>query len=482
MDDDPGLPDESSSQPPQPPETAHPGGPGPAPGWDTGPWPGGADGAGWGGSTGWGGSSSRSDWGSPFNPTDQPPPNRWEHPYQPWSAPSGYPAGFSGFDTTAYPPPPPPATSRRSSLLLAVVAAGVTVALASGAIGAGIGFALRPSATTPRSNAPSTAPGASSPSSGSNGGGLSLAQIEAAVDPGLVDVVNTLVGQQNTAEGTGIILDRSGDILTNNHVIESETSLTVQIDARGPTYAATVLGYDASDDVAVMRIDNPPSGLKGAPLGDSSKVNVGDSVVTIGNAYGRGTLTPATGSVTGLDESITASDGDLSENLTGMLQTNANIVPGDSGGPMVNSAGKVVGMDTAGSQNTRFGNPSGGTEGYAIPVNAARQIAQQIISGKGSGSVVIGKSGPLIGVDVNDSTTSNGAVVQSVVPNTPAAAAGIQAGDVIDSLNGSQVSSAADLTTALLDLRPGQTVPIDWVDTGGGHHSASITLASGPPK
>ncbi len=471
MNDDPWL---SEGTPSEPSETPLPDpGPGAAPAsdWNAGQWSAGPEGSGWGRGSGGPG------WGSPYEPVEHPPASPWDLPHQAWPAPPG----FSDFDATSYPPPPPP-QRRRGGLLFAATAAAVAVAVASGAIGAGIGFALRQNGTTPRSTTPSNQPGGSSASNGASGSGLSVTQIEAAVDPSIVDVVNTLAGQQNSAEGTGIILDASGDILTNNHVIEEEASLSVQIAASGPTYQATVVGYDASDDVAVMRITNPPSGLKAAPFGDSSKVNQGDEVVTIGNAYGRGSLVTASGAVTGLDQSITASDGDLSENLTGMIETNANIVPGDSGGPMVNSAGKVVGMDTAGSQNTRFGGQTGGTQGYAIPMDTARQVAARILSGKGSGSIVIGHSGPLIGVGVNDSTSGNGAIVESVVPNTPAADAGIQAGDVIDSLNGNQVSSAADLTDALLGLRPGQTVRVGWRDATGAQHSASITLASGPPK
>ena len=409
-------------------------------------------------------------------------------PTQAWQSP--YYTGYSAY--TAYPPPPPAPGSRRGRLVPVTIAAGLVIALASGVVGAGIGLALRQTAT-PGTSAPggtNTTPGGGGTTPTTN---LNVSQIEANVDPEVVDVVNTLVNQEGLAEGTGTIIDTQGYILTNNHVIESETRLTVQIEGQGPTYAATVVGYDASDDVAVIKMDNPPSRLVAAPYGNSSAVSVGDAVAALGNAYGRGgTPAEASGTITGLDQSITASDGDLSENLSGMIETDANIVPGDSGGPLVDSAGKVIGMDTAGSESsTRFGDQSASTDGFAIPINSALQIAEEIMSGKSSGSIVIGQYGPLIGVDVVDPSSvttpplppvNSGAYVSGVQSGSPAAKTGIAVGDVITAVNGSPISDSADLSTALVNMKPGQTVQLTWVNSSGNQQSASITLGNGPPK
>jgi S1-C subfamily serine protease len=220
-----------------------------------------------------------------------------------------------------------------------------------------------------------------------------------------------------------------------------------------------------------------------APLGNSDSVSVGDSVVAIGNAYGRsGTPAVVTGTVTGLDQSITASDGGSSENLTGMIQMDADIVSGDSGGPLVNAAGKVIGLDTAGSTTgASFGGQTGSTQGFAVPIDTALQVAQQIESGQSSGSINVGP-GPYIGVEVSDSDTASGALIDQVEPNTPASSAGLQAGDVITSVNGNQITDSADLSSALEDLHPGDTIQLGWVDSSGQQHTSSITLGSGLPR
>jgi S1-C subfamily serine protease len=300
----------------------------------------------------------------------------------------------------------------------------------------------------------------------------------------VVDVVNTLAGGSGLAEGTGIIINSSGDILTNNHVIDGAQSVTVQIDGSGPQLAATVLGYDPVDDVALIKI-NDISGLsfKVAPLGNSDNLTIGEAVVAIGNAYGKGG-TPAvvSGTVADLDQSITASDGDTSEDLTGMIQMNADIVEGDSGGPLVSAAGKVIGMDTAGTETgASFSGQTAATQGFAIPINTALQVAAQIETGQSSGSINVGP-GPFIGVEVEDSNTASGALVEGVQANTPAASAGLQVGDVITSLGTIQITSSGDLSSALESYHAGESVQLGWVDTSGQQHTSSITLASGPPR
>jgi S1-C subfamily serine protease len=434
-----------------------------APGWSQ-PW--GHRSGGFGPAYGW----SNDPWGG----------------YPSYGSPAGYPpAPGSPADY------PPVASSKAPRMLGLVIAVAIVIALVSGVTGAGIGLALRPSSTgvtTPGGSSSNTNPssGNSSSSNGTSSGSSSInaSAIASQIDPSVVDVVNTLAGGSGLAEGTGIIINSSGDILTNNHVIDGSQSVTVQIDGTGPQLAATVLGYDPTDDVALVKINDITGlSLKVAPLGNSDDVTIGDAVVAIGNAYGKGG-TPAvvSGTVADLDQSITASDGDTSENLTGMIQMNANIVSGDSGGPLVSAAGKVIGMDTAGTESgASFSGQSGSTQGFAIPINTALQVAQQIESGQSSGSINVGP-GPYIGVEVQDTNSVSGAVVEQVEANTPAASAGLRAGDVIVSLNSTPITSSGDLSTALETLHAGATVQLGWLDSSGQQHTGSITLASGPPR
>src|ERR1700678_3337772 len=219
-------------------------------------------------------------------------------------------------------------------------AAGAAVILAAAVAGIGLGHVVQRTANT----------------AGTTGATLSLAQVEAKVDPGLVDVMTTLDYGEGEAAGTGIVLTSSGEILTNNHVVEGATSIEVTDIGNGKTYTATVVGYDVTSDVAVIKLQDA-SGLQTAALGDSSGVAVGESVVAIGNAGGAGgTPSAAPGTVTGLDQSIAASDESTgsAEHLANLVETNANVQPGDSGGPLVNASGQVVAIDTAGSSTFQF--------------------------------------------------------------------------------------------------------------------------------
>ena len=209
-----------------------------------------------------------------------------------------------------------------------------------------------------------------------------MSSIASKVDPGLVDINTTLGYQQEEAAGTGIVLSSSGVILTNNHVIDGATTISVTDIGNGKTYSASVVGYSRTKDIAVLQLHGA-SGLQTATIGDSSKVSVGEGVVGIGNAGGTGgTPSAAGGTVTALNQSITASDdGDgSSEQLTGLIETNADIQAGDSGGSLVNTSGEVVGIDTAASAGFSFqsSGQSSGNQGYAIPINEAITIAKQI--------------------------------------------------------------------------------------------------------
>jgi S1-C subfamily serine protease len=364
-------------------------------------------------------------------------------------------------------PPPRPRRNPWAIAFTIVALTIVAILLASAAayrFGRGSGFA-DPGATVAAPAAPS------SPSS-----------LGAVVDPALVDVTTTLGYQNAKAAGTGIVLTPNGEILTNHHVVAGATSVSVTDVGNGHTYSGSVVGYDATDDIAVVQLANA-SGLKTAKIGDSSSLTVGQDVVAIGNAGGvGGTPAESQGTVTGLNRSITAADDSgAAEQLTGLIQTSARLLSGDSGGPLVDSAGRVVGIDTAGSSRFNFRNPAGG-QGYAIPVNRAISIAREITAGHGSSTVHIGPS-PFLGVEVRPATSRNiasGADVAGVLSGTAAAKAGIAAGDVITSINGSRVTSPTDLSSILRQHHPGDRVSVGWTDSDGQPHTATVQLASGP--
>ena len=355
---------------------------------------------------------------------------------------------------------------------------------------------------------------------------LSASQIASRVDPALVDVVSTDGYQGATAAGTGIVLSSNGEVLTNNHVVNGATSIKVTDIGNGKTYTATVVGYDASHDVAVIQLQGA-SGLTTASLGNSSTVQTGDSVTALGNAEGKGgTPSVAPGTVTALNQSITASDelSSVSEQLTGLIETNAPIQPGDSGGSLVNSYGQVIGMDTAaGSSDAAQGQSSTATQAYAIPINEAVSIAQQIESGtttadvhigataflglelggsssnsdgsggfggSGSNSGGFGGSGSFGGFGGSDGSGSvggqnsqngtTGVTIAGTLSGSPAANAGLAQGDTITAIGGQSVNSAEDIAHSLVKYHPGNSVSVTWVDQSGQSHTTTVTLASGP--
>jgi len=313
---------------------------------------------------------------------------------QRFPAASGYAGGpgYGGGPGFGSEPPPPPRAHHKRWLITTAA-----VALAAGAAVGGM-IASTDHAVLGTTTAVSRT-------------ALSTSQIASRVDPALVDVVSTDGDQQATSAGTGIVLSSNGLILTNNHVIDGATAIKVTDIGNGKTYTATIVGYDASHDVAVLQLQNA-SGLKVAALGNSSSVQVGDSVVALGNAGGKGgTPSVAAGQVTGLNQSITASD-DLSgasEQLTGLIETNANIQPGDSGGSLVNSYGQVIGMDTAASSGSQASSDSGQTaeQAFAIPINDALSIAHQIEAGNASADVHIGATA-FLGVEIGSSGSNAG--------------------------------------------------------------------------
>jgi S1-C subfamily serine protease len=338
---------------------------------------------------------------------------------------------------------------------------------------------------------------------------LTTSQIAAKVNPGLVDVVSTLGYQNGKAAGTGMVLTSTGEVLTNNHVIDGATSVKVRDVGNGRTYSAKVVGYDKTHDVAVLQMVNA-SGLKTVSL-SSSGVQSGQKVVALGNALGKGgTPSVATGKVTATGKTITASDESAgnAEQLHGLIQTNAGIQPGDSGGPLVNTQGEVVGMNTAASSNistTAFGAQSQkpATQAFAIPISHATAIEDQIAAGEASSTVHIGGTA-FLGVQVSSSagstgadgnpyggyygngyggggsSTASGATVAGTVSGSAAAQAGLTQGDVITSVAGHTITSPTGVSSALAQHHPGDKISIGWTDQSGQSHTATVQLGAGP--
>jgi S1-C subfamily serine protease len=316
-------------------------------------------------------------------------------------------------------------------------------------------------------------------------GTLNENAIAAKIDPALVDINTTLA--QGRAAGTGMIISSTGEILTNNHVIADATSIKVTIGGVGATYDAKVVGYDVTEDVALVQITDKVSNLPTVTFGDPSKVQIGDPVVAIGNALGKGgTPSVSQGRVTRLDQEVTAGDqGGDQETLEGMIQINAPIQPGDSGGALVDDGGSIIGMNTAAAGGGNFNSDAGSDVGFAIPIDHAVSIVSQIRTGTETAKVHIGDRA-LLGVqvqDLNGQTTpvSTGALVVGVQAKTGADNAGIQTNDVVVAINGTPVTNSASLRTLLVPLHPGDSVKVGWVDANGGQHSASVKLIVGPP-
>jgi S1-C subfamily serine protease len=310
--------------------------------------------------------------------------------------------------------------------------------------------------------------------------------VDAVVD---VNVRLRALGRGPTPEGagSGMILTSSGQVLTNNHVIRGATSINVTVPELGRTFTASVVGADPADDVALLQLQGA-SGLPTVTIGDSSALSVGDSVLAIGNAFGRGgTPTITSGTISALNRSITVSDPTgTPTRFTGLIETDAAVRPGDSGGPLVNSTGQVVGMIAAGPSGAE-GRPAPNI-GFAIPTNHAIDIVGEIRAGHGSSTILLGERGFLgISVEQLDLATAarlglndaSGVLVAGVEPGSPADGAGMTAGSVIESIDGRPIPTIDALGQAIHVHAPGEQIRVTWVDTGG-THSATVQLVSGP--
>ncbi|GAB2995235.1 serine protease PepA [Mycobacterium bourgelatii] len=297
----------------------------------------------------------------------------------------------------------------------------------------------------------------------------------AQVGPQLVNI-NTKLGYNNAVgAGTGIIIDPNGVVLTNNHVISGATDISAFSVGDGRTYGVDVVGYDRTADIAVLQLRGA-AGLPAAAIGGG--VSVGDPVVALGNAGGQGgTPRAVAGRVVAVGQTVQASDAltGAAETLNNLIQVDAAIQPGDSGGPIVNSAGQVVGINTAATENFLLQ----GGQGFAIPIGTAMGVANQIRSGGGSPTVHVGPTA-FLGLGVVDNN-GNGARVQRVVGSAPAASIGISVGDVITAIDGVPINSATAMSDALTPHHPGDTVSISFTTRAGVQRTEHVTLAEGPP-
>ena len=386
---------------------------------------------------------------------------------------------------------------------LSAVMAAVLIA---GVVGASLGVAFSSKSTTPNSQV--TTPGKLSPITSGSAAPLapssSVSAIAKTLTPAVVDIQTTINSSSGTgqAAGTGMIITSSGEVLTNNHVVQGATTISVTISGRSAPVSASVVGVDPIHDIAVLQLKGV-SNLPFVALGNSSSVTIGTSVVAIGNALGLGgSPTVTSGTITALDRSISASDqaNSTAESLTGLLETDAQIQPGDSGGPLVNSSGQVIGINTAAASTD-----GGPAIGFAIPINEARTIAQNIVNGNATGGIILGLSA-FLGVDVqgvnaasgvngngfngfgfgNSGTSTPGAsagqFVVAVVAGGPAAKAGVVAGDTVTSLNGTAITNdGSTLTKALSALKPGASVTVGIVTQAGTSQTITVVVG-GIPK
>ncbi len=354
--------------------------------------------------------------------------------------------------------PAPAASPRNSGRRLAPLLAGAAiVALVAGAAGGVAGYQL----AAPNGSGAVAAPvtggtQASPPAEGS------IAAIAAAVTPAVVNIESASSAEAGT--GSGFVISSDGYIVTNNHVIEGAERVTVQF-ADGASASADVVGSDDGYDIAVLKVDR--TGLAVVALGSSGAVLVGDTAIAVGSPLGlSGTVT--SGIISALDRPVTAG-GQSDTSFINAIQTDAAINPGNSGGPLLNSSGEVIGVNTA---IATLGRSVGGQTGsiglgFAIPIDTAKRIADEIIA---TGSAQT----PAIGVSIEDA--EGGPRVADVTPGGPADEAGLESGDVVTAIDGSPVADATELIVIIRSKAVGDTVTLT-VERGGSERQVDVTLA-----
>lgn len=354
---------------------------------------------------------------------------------------------------------------------IVVLASALVMVMAVGGFGLARGVisaTSQPTVTAPAD--PSYEPSSSTEEPGGNTGTRS-ATVSPEQSKGVVLIESEVSG--GVAAGTGMILSADGKVLTNYHVVAGSDKVQATVADTGDTYAATVVGFDQSRDVALLQLKGA-SGLNTVTM-DADAVNTGDKIAAVGNASGGGKLVKASGKVTATDQDLTVSSDSPwgnSEDLTGLIQTTAGAVPGDSGGPMFDAQNEVLGMTTAGSTTEHTS--------YAVPIGTALSVVQQIETGRDAGTVRVGPSGYLGVVAATHTSGSKGIEVSDVVSGGPADKAGITAGSRITKVGNTTITAKTNLANVVRNYEPGQQVKITWITPEGHTKTATATLGASP--
>ncbi len=351
--------------------------------------------------------------------------------------------------------------------------------VAAGALAAGVATGVAGYAALSDNGSSSAAPAATATPAAASTSRTAVGDVYEQANPSVVEITVTSQGsseqsaspfpfgngqqqQQTQAQGSGFVYDAQGHIVTNQHVVAGAKSISVRF-ADGSTHKATLVGTDASTDLAVIKVDAPASKLHPLSLANSDGVSVGDGVIAIGSPFGlENTLT--TGVVSALDRTIDSTNG---YSIPGVIQTDAAINHGNSGGVLLDMQGQVIGV------TSQIESESGGNVGigFAIASNTVRSVADQLVSGKQVEHAYLG-------VRLGDAA-SGGARIGEVTSGSPAAHAGLKTGDVVTAFDAKTIESADDLTAAVLAKQPGDVVKVT-VERNGSTKTFSVTLGTRP--
>jgi putative serine protease PepD len=321
------------------------------------------------------------------------------------------------------------------------------------------------------------------PTSFSNGKAQTINQLYRTVGPGVVDIKTSSTqsggvlgfgqSQQTQGEGAGVVFDKKGDILTDQHVVAGAGTITVNF-PDGTRAPATLVGSDTGADLAVIRVQGvPASKLHPLPFGDSSAAQVGDSVIAIGSPFGQANTVTA-GIVSAVGRTITAPN---QFTIPNAIQTDASINPGNSGGPLINAAGQVIGLNDQIETNNTNGQGEGSSSGvgFATPSNSDVRIAREIIA---TGQA----HNAWVGVSLDQSVQGGAGIAKGstgIQPSSPAAKAGLQAGDIITAVNSTPIGSVNQFVATIANYAPGNTVTLT-VNRAGQTKTIKLTLGSQP--